>query len=65
MPAKSVASKDIQFPHAMKPQHHIPLPSSVIFLNLSYHSLVYSMYRALSAFNDGDLLYLSESVGGR
>jgi diacylglycerol kinase (ATP) len=29
LPAKSVAAEDIQFPHAMKPQHHVPLPSSV------------------------------------
>ncbi|KAG0558393.1 hypothetical protein KC19_10G024800 [Ceratodon purpureus] len=29
MPAKSVAAEDIQFPHSMHPQHHVPLPSSV------------------------------------
>lgn len=29
MPAKSIASEGIQFPHAMKPQQHVPLPSSV------------------------------------
>ncbi|XP_024396907.1 diacylglycerol kinase 3 isoform X2 [Physcomitrium patens] len=29
MPAKSVAAHDIEFPHALHPQHHVPLPSSV------------------------------------
>lgn len=33
VPAKSVAAENIQFPHALKPQHHVPLPSSVIFIN--------------------------------
>lgn len=36
LPAKSVAAEDIQFPHAMKPQHHVPLPSSVIFISLLF-----------------------------
>ncbi|KAG0610421.1 hypothetical protein M758_7G063800 [Ceratodon purpureus] len=29
MPAKSVAADNIEFPHAMHPQHHVPLPSAV------------------------------------
>lgn len=29
VPAKSVAADDIEFPHALHPQHHVPLPPSV------------------------------------
>lgn len=46
MPAKSVSAADIHFPHAMHPQHHVPLPSSVISLKFLKKFLGFFQYKA-------------------
>lgn len=64
IPAKSVAANNIEFPHAMHPQHHVPLPTSVISLRILKFNLRLSINEALatrvelSALDDICCIYL-------
>ena len=73
VPAKSVAADDIEFPHALHPQHHVPLPPSVISYKEFYNLVLFIYIQrvglnasrvALGAFNDVCLsVYILQVTG--